>query len=219
MTASLEHQDRKGTRILIAGTGGQGALTAAAVLSGFLVDQGHDVISAQLHGMAQRGGSVQSTVMIDCGISPAMGSGQADCVLGLEPVETTRALPFVSSSTIVFMNTAVVVPYVLGQRTVLKQENSEYPEVEELIKSIRAVATNVFPFDASELANEAGSTRTMNTVMLGCLLGSGILPHTADKFWSAAAEKMPPAWMKSNETAFMRGVEVGRQSRLGGEGK
>jgi len=208
-----EQTRRSCWRILIAGTGGQGALTAARVLSEFMVEKGHDVVSGQLHGMSQRAGSVQSSVMIDCGISPAMASGTADCVLGLEPVETARALPFMSPQTIVFMNTAVIVPYVLGQRFARKQSGSAYPDVDGLISRIRALTARVFPFDATQIAQQSGSIRAINTVMLGCLFGSGMLPHTAADFWSAATDKMSPAWIRANATAFEGGVEMGRQSR------
>ena len=123
---TLDRQsDDSGWRILIAGTGGQGVLTAARLLCDVLVVGGHRAVSGQLHGMAQRGGSVQSSLIIDGGISPVIPSGQADFVLGLEPVETARALPLMSARTVVYMNMAPVVPYVLAQRFVLQQERAE----------------------------------------------------------------------------------------------
>ena len=211
-----EDAKRSGWRILIAGTGGQGALTAARVLSEFMIEKGHDIVSGQLHGMSQRAGSVQSSVMIDCGISPVMASGAADCLLGLEPVEAVRALPFLSARTVVFMNTAAIVPFVLGQRFARKEDGADYPDVNRLITHIRGVTDYVFPLDATQLALQSGSIRTINTVMLGCLFGSGILPHTAEEFWSAASGKMPPAWAQVNASAFQSGVKVGLESRQTG---
>ena len=73
-------RDRSGRRLVLVGTGGQGVLTAARVLCDIFVDRGHYVVSGQLHGMAQRGGSVVSTVSIDAGISPVIPSGKADVV-------------------------------------------------------------------------------------------------------------------------------------------
>ena len=213
MTSHSEQKNRSCWRILITGTGGQGALTAARVLSEFMIEKGHDIVSGQLHGMSQRAGSVQSSVMIDCGISPVIAAGSADYVLGLEPVETVRALPFMSTQTIVFMNTAVIIPFVLGQRFARKDGDAEYPDVDGLINHVRAVSGHVFPLDATQLAQQSGSMRAINTVMLGCLFGSGMLPHTAEEFWSAASGKMPPAWAKANASAFQSGVRVGRESR------
>ena len=99
---------RYGWRIVFAGTGGQGVITAARLLTQFFSRRGSQVVSGQLHGMAQRGGSVQASVMIDSGISPVMPTGAADCVVGFEPVETVRALSFMSPRTTVFMNTTSI---------------------------------------------------------------------------------------------------------------
>lgn len=213
MTPNAQQKKRSGWKILIAGTGGQGALTAARVLSEFMIEKGHDIVSGQLHGMSQRAGSVQSSVMIDSGISPVMATKSADCVLGLEPVETVRALPFMSSQTIVYVNTAVIIPFVLGQRFARKDGDAEYPDVGGLINHIHNATDHVFPLDATKLAQQSGSIRAINTVMLGCLLGSDLLPHTAEDFWNAASAKMPPAWAKVNANAFQSGVRVGQESR------
>ncbi len=218
MNANDGQSKRSGWRILIVGTGGQGVLTAARLLSNCMVELGHDVVSGQLHGMAQRGGSVQSSVMINCGISPVIAGGQSCCVLGFEPVETARALPQMSARSVVYMNTAPVIPYVLGQRSLQDEEGGRYPDVGQLVEGIRAVTTHVLPFEATALAREAGSVKVMNTIMLGCLLGSGMLPCSAEEFWSRAARGMPPALAESNTKAFFRGVEVGGEFRVGEAG-
>ncbi len=185
-------------------------LTAARLLCEVFVDRGHYVVSGQLHGMAQRGGSVLSTVMIDTGISPVIPAGKADIVLGFEPVETARALPLMSRRTTVYMNTAPVVPYILGQRYVLKEEHAEYPDVGDLLQSIRGVAATVHAFDATRCALAVCSLKSLNVVMLGCLLATESLPCPADDFWSAVRDKMPSALRAANASAFARGVELAR---------
>jgi indolepyruvate ferredoxin oxidoreductase beta subunit len=207
---------QSGWRILIAGTGGQGVLTAARLLCEWFVERGHHVVSGQLHGMAQRGGAVQSSVLIDTGISPVIASGRADCVVGFEPVETARALPLMSSRTLVYMNTTPVVPFVLAQRAVLREDNAKYPEVSQLVDRVRSVAPHTFTFDATQLALEAGSTKALNMVMLGCLLGSGCLPCGADEFWNAVSQQMPPATRETNTSAFRKGVEFAAGIALDG---
>jgi indolepyruvate ferredoxin oxidoreductase beta subunit len=199
--------DRSGWRILIAGTGGQGVLTAARLLCDCFVERGHQLVSGQLHGMAQRGGAVQASVIIDGGISPVIARGRADFVLGLEPLESARAVPLMSSATVVYMNTAPVVPFVLAQRAVLKEDDAEYPNVQQLIEGVRAVAPNTLAFDATRCALEAGSGKAVNMVMLGCLLGSGSLPCAADEFWGAVSKRMPAAFRETNAGAFWRGAE------------
>jgi indolepyruvate ferredoxin oxidoreductase beta subunit len=209
-------ENRSGWRILIAGTGGQGVLTAARLLCDCLVELGHQVVSGQLHGMAQRGGAVQSSLIIDGGISPVIPDGRADFVVGLEPVETARALPFMSSRTVVYMNTAPVIPFVLAQRAVLKEGNAEYPDVKHLADNVQAVAPNTFTLDATQCALEAGSVKALNMVMLGCLLGSGGLPCTAGDFWSIASSRMPQTLKETNTKAFSKGAEFAAGLRVGG---
>ncbi len=202
---------------MIAGTGGQGVVTAARLLCDTFVAHGHDVVSGQLHGMAQRGGSVQSSVMIDCGISPVIAAGRADFVIGFEPVETARAWPFISGHTVVDMNTARIIPFVLSQRLVAKAGDAEYPEVERLADGLRAVTSQLVTFDATRMAAAAGSVKTVNIVMLGCLLGSGSLPRTAADFWSTVTKKMPPRLAAANTKAFFSGVELAQSLQLGEE--
>jgi indolepyruvate ferredoxin oxidoreductase beta subunit len=211
-----EQQRRTGWRIAIAGTGGQGVVTAARVLCDAFVEQGHDVVSSQLHGMAQRGGSVQSSVMIDCGISPVIASGAADFILGLEPAETARAMGLMSSRTLVFMNTAPVVPYVLAQRFVRDKPQADYPAVRRLIEQVRAVAGRVHPFDATSLAAAAGSAKTLNVLMLGCLLGTETLPCTAARFWDTVSGIIPAPLVDANTRAFFDGVAVSRKLQVAG---
>ncbi|HUU82255.1 MAG TPA: indolepyruvate oxidoreductase subunit beta [Phycisphaerae bacterium] len=211
MNATPDRDNGTGWRMLVAGTGGQGVLTAARLLCDWLVDRGHSVVSGQLHGMAQRGGSVQSSVLVDCGISPVMPRGRADYVLGFEPVEAARALPFMSSRTVVYVNTAPVIPYVLAQRSVRDGTEAKYPDPKELADAIRAVTPHLFTFDATERAVEAGSAATLNMIMVGCLLGSGLLPHTADSFWTLVSNKMRQDLMDVNQRAFSSGVELGRR--------
>jgi len=201
---------KSGWRVLIVGTGGQGVLTAARLLCDLFVDRGHDVVSGQLHGMAQRGGSVQSSVLIDCGSSPMIAKGRADVVLGFEPVETARALPFMSSRTVVYMNTNPVIPYTVGQQWVLSKGKAEYPCVDELRETIEAVTPHLYSFDVTGLAEESGSSTTLNMIMLGCLLGSGSFPYAPGDFCSALSGRLPPASADANRKAFSKGVELGK---------
>lgn len=196
----------RGLRILFAGTGGQGVLTAARLLCEVLVELGHDIVSGQLHGMAQRGGAVQSSVLVDAGISPVIASGRADFVVGLEPVETARALPLMSAATWVYMNTTPVMPFVLAQRAAKKEKDADYPSVDGLIEAICAVTQRVRAFDATRLAIEAGAAQSLNMVMLGCLLGSGLMPTTAEDFWVRVEQRIPSNLREVNERAFGAGV-------------
>ncbi len=203
--------EKPGWRIIFAGTGGQGVVTAARILTEFFSKRGNQVVSGQLHGMAQRGGSVQASVMIDCGISPVIPAGAADCVVGFEPVETVRALPFMSKNTTVFMNTTPVVPYVLSQQAARGKGNGQYPSQESLEQYILAVTPKLLTFDATELARGTGMVKTLNVVMVGCLFGSGILPVLPEEFLETVMKTVPSKLADSNERAFQCGVEHGRK--------
>lgn len=203
----------------MAGTGGQGVITAASLLTEFAVSKDHQVLSSQLHGMAQRGGAVQSSVMIDSGISPVIGRGDADIVLGLEPVETARALPFVSAKTVVFMNTIPVIPCALAQNYVLGEGLTEYPSVESLSASIREVTSKLITLDATALAKQAGSLKAINVVLLGSLFGSRLLPFAAEDFLNSVLKTGPPQFADVNRRAFLSGVEFGKTLGLIEESK
>jgi indolepyruvate ferredoxin oxidoreductase beta subunit len=196
-------------RLVIAGTGGQGVISAARLLAGFFLLRGHHVVSAQLHGMAQRGGAVQSCVMVDTGISPVMAQGAADVVLGLEPVETARTLPLLSPKTFVLMNSAAIVPFSLSQAYVLGKGSGKYPELEQLAEVIRAATPRLHVVDASALAKRAGQIKTLNVVMLGCLFGAGLLPARPQEFVDTVMARVPPKLAATNGRAFRLGVELG----------
>lgn len=212
MTASgSASAEKSGWRIVFAGTGGQGVITAARLLTSFFAHRGNQVVSGQLHGMAQRGGAVQASVMIDCGMSPVIPAGAADCVVGFEPVETVRSLPYMSARTIVFMNTTPIVPYVITQQAVRGQGNGGYPSQDVLQQYVRDVTTKLYSFDATALARSTGLVRTLNIVMVGCLFGSGILPATAEEFAETVMTKVPSRVAQENDRAFQCGVEYGRK--------
>jgi indolepyruvate ferredoxin oxidoreductase beta subunit len=212
----VDRHNGHGWRILLAGTGGQGVLTAARLLCNCFVDGGHEVVSGQLHGMAQRGGVVQSSVIIDAGISPVIPEGRADFVVGLEPTETARAMPYMSSDTRVLMNTARVVPFVVAQGSVFEEEGVGYPDVVELVERVRGVTPHTFAFDATQCAAEAGSRRAVNMVMLGALMGLGMLPLSAEEVWASVSDRVPQALRETNARAFRQGATLAAAFQVGG---
>ncbi len=207
--------DRSCWRILIVGTGGQGVLTVARLLCDCFVACGYDVISGQLHGMAQRGGSVQSSIIIGGAFSPVIATGGADIVIGLEPVETVRAMPFMSSRTLVYMNTCPVIPFTLAIESVLKTGTGEYPDIGQLQKNLSAITTGVIAFDATALAAQIGSEKAMNMVMLGCLFSSDVLPCSAETFLETMTNNTPKNRQKLSTAAFCAGQKIGEVCTIG----
>jgi indolepyruvate ferredoxin oxidoreductase beta subunit len=194
--------DRARVNLLVVGVGGQGVLTAARLLGAAALDSGREAVLGQLHGMSQRGGSVESTVLIGPGHSSFIEPGAADLVLGLEPLEVLRARPRMSARTRVVVNVGRVVPYTLAQA------GRDYPEMNGVLDGIRAVAPDLVEVDGSALAEAAGEPRTLNIVMLGVLAGLGLLPFDGRTLWRAVELHCPPRYLEHNRRAFELGQEA-----------
>ncbi len=194
--------DGRRFKLLVAGVGGQGVLTVARWLGEAALAAGEQVVLGQLHGMAQRGGSVVSTVLIGPGHGSFIEDGAADAVLGLEPLETLRARPKMSQRTRVVVNRGRVVPFTLAQKGL------EYPDVEGVLAEIRGTAPDVVEVDGEELAAAAGDRRTLNVVMLGALASLDILPFAGGVVWDAVEKRCPARHLDVNRRAF----ELGREA-------
>ena len=189
-------------RILVVGTGGQGVLTASRLLGEAAVRSGQEVVLGQIHGMSQRGGSVQSTVIIGSGHGSFIEDGQADVVLGVEPLEVLRARGKMSANTSVVINLGRVVPYTLGL------QGKSYPEMERLLNDIRAVAPRLTEVDGPAILRAVGVPRTLNIAMLGALAGLRILPYDGATLWKAVEEFWPTRFREPNRRAFSLGREA-----------
>ncbi|HOP04461.1 MAG TPA: indolepyruvate oxidoreductase subunit beta [Tenuifilaceae bacterium] len=144
------------TDIILAGVGGQGILSIAAGIGLAAVNSNLHIKQAEVHGMSQRGGDVQSNLRIsDKPIhSDLIPNGKADLILSVEPMEGLRYLPFLSKNGWLVTN---VVPF---------NNIPDYPEVDDLVKAIKSVPNHI-AIDADTIAKEAGSARSSNIVMLG----------------------------------------------------
>ncbi|HUL39731.1 MAG TPA: indolepyruvate oxidoreductase subunit beta, partial [Methanomassiliicoccales archaeon] len=150
--------------VMIVGVGGQGVLLASRVIGEAAMREGHEVVMSEVHGMAQRGGSVSAVVRFGHGvISPLVPKAGADLILGFEPVETYRALPYAKQGTVVVTDTGRIVPMTVTGG------NEKYPDVEGLLSSMRGSGLMVVSFDATKAAEEAGARVTVNSVLIGAV--------------------------------------------------
>ena len=188
-------------RLLLMGVGGQGVLTAARTLGEAAMASGLPVRVGQLHGLSQRGGSVESSVVIGPGQTGFVGPKQADVVLGLDPLETWRALPRMSACTQVVLNRAHVA---LNSLTV---QGLQYPRLAETLAAIGAVTEHVTVVDGLALAHEAGNARALNVVMLGLLAGLDLLPLDAAALAAAVDARSPERHRETNRRAFQLGSD------------
>jgi indolepyruvate ferredoxin oxidoreductase beta subunit len=186
--------------IVLTGVGGQGTLLAAEALGIAAVKDGLNVRVSEIHGMAQRGGTVVSTVRIgEDVLASTVLEGQADVLLGFEPLETLRNLKYASEKTLVLMNTERIAP------TELAAKNLQYPDVEEIVRKIRSFTQKVMLVDAPKLAKKAGSGLAQNVVLLGALAGTRLLPVKTESLVSAVEELVPQKHLDTNIKAFELG--------------
>ena len=142
--------------ILIAGVGGQGILTIASIIDLAAMNLGLNLKQAEVHGMSQRGGAVESHLRISSKeiFSDLIPMGKADLILSIEPMESLRYLPFLSPDGIIVTATE---PY---------ENINKYPDLQELLKSIQNSASSML-VEAKSIAKEAGSPRVYNIALLG----------------------------------------------------
>ena len=150
--------------VQIVGVGGQGVLLASNVLGTAAMDAGHRLMMSEVHGMAQRGGSVLSTVRFgDEVYSPLEAVGGADLIMGFEPVETIRSLQLGNKDTAILMNLDPVLPSMVAAGF------DEYPEIDDLVDAVKAVNPHVVTIEATRIAIEAGKAVAANAVMIGAM--------------------------------------------------
>ncbi len=184
--------------VVICGVGGQGVLLASEVLGALALVKGFDVKKSEIHGMAQRGGSVFSHVRIgDRVFSPVIPLASAGYMLAFEELEALRYAHFLREGASVLINRQRVSPM-----TVLSGE-ATYPENPV---SMMEGHFRVKPLNALSLAREAGNVRAVNMVMLGAL--SVELPFCEDEWFEAMASVIPERFFEVNKRAFLLGREA-----------
>jgi len=190
------------TNVVIVGVGGQGILLASTIISRVAVDAGHDVKSNEVHGMAQRGGSVISQIRYGSKIySPLVMKGTAHFLLALEKAEALRYLHLCSETTTAVVNNLAIVPVTVTSGDARYPENAEHL-LKEQIKNCHFV-------EAEEIAVKAGSIRTMNVVLIGAL--SNFIPFEQDAFEAAIRGSVKEKFIEMNIEAFRRGRTVTSQ--------
>lgn len=192
----------KAINLQLAGVGGQGVLLISNIIGWGCIKAGLNVLSSEVHGMAQRGGVVLSTVRIGEVYSPMIADGDADVLLAFEPVEAARAAEVISKKTEVIVNNRPIVPFTVGVW------GHKYPPVEDVLKALEQISGKLVAIDAEELAKKAGSKVATNIVMLGALMGRNILPMKADIIRATVQEKVPKKFVELNLKAYDLGYDA-----------
>lgn len=185
--------------VMIVGVGGQGTLLASRILGAALVSDGYDVKVSEVHGMSQRGGSVVTYVRYGEKVySPVVTPGEADLILAFEQLEAARWIPYLKKGGKLVVNTQSIdpMPVITGAMT--------YPD--GIIKKLTAMDIDVTAVDALRLAEEAGSVKAVNVVLIG------VMAHRMDldeSVWlNAIRDIVPEKFIEMNLKAFTLGYHL-----------
>jgi indolepyruvate ferredoxin oxidoreductase beta subunit len=189
------------TNIVLTGVGGQGVITAANILGKAAVRAKVNVFVSEVHGMAQRGGSVNCTVRMGRVTGPLIASGTADAVLSMEPIESLRYIDYTNKNTKIITDITPVIPFTVSVGM------EKYPPVDEVFKEIENYA-KLYKVDATKIAREAGAIITKNIVMLGSLAATEVLPFDKDILLETILENVPAKFKEVNKKAFEGGYKV-----------
>ncbi|WP_202318559.1 indolepyruvate ferredoxin oxidoreductase subunit beta [Archaeoglobus neptunius] len=193
--------------IVIVGVGGQGALTTSGIIARAAARAGLNVVTAETHGMAQRGGSVEVHVRIGDVMAPLIPDGGADVLIALEPSEALRYSRFLNSKTLVILNTRKIIPPSVTSGT------GSYPELDEIIGELRKITPRVIAVDASEIAEKAGNVLATNVVVVGMLLGLFNMPFELEHVEEVIKEVMSDRIVDLNLNALKMGYESAKSIR------
>ena len=187
------------TNVMIVGVGGQGSLLASRLLGNLLVNEGFDVKVSEVHGMSQRGGSVVTYVRFgDQVYSPIVDLGEADFIVSFEKLEAARYAPYLKKDGIIVVNTQEVdpMPVITGKAV--------YPS--EILDELTAKGAKVDALNALALANEAGSSKAVNIVLMGRLAHYFNVPY--EKWQAALEQTVAPKFLEMNKKAFALGYQA-----------
>ena len=182
--------------IMIVGVGGQGSLLASKLLGRLLLTRGYDIKVSEVHGMSQRGGSVVTYVRYgDKVYSPVIDKGQADCIVSFELLEAARWTEYLKPGGKIIVNTQQInpMPVIIGA--------TQYPE--NLVDKMKNAGIDVDAFDALSLAEQAGSSKAVNIVLMGHL--SRNFDFTEEEWLTALEQSVAPKFLELNKKAFALG--------------
>lgn len=184
--------------IMIVGVGGQGTLLTSRILGGIMVDAGYDVKLSEVHGMAQRGGSVVTFVRYGEKVAePIVEEGQADVLIAFERLEALRYAHYLKRDGAIVVNDQRIDPITVVTGA------AEYPDniIENLSKEY-----NVYHVDAQALAKEMGNARVFNIIVLG--LAAQHMDFDKEEWLKVIEKTVPPKTIEINQKAFLIGYEM-----------
>jgi indolepyruvate ferredoxin oxidoreductase beta subunit len=187
--------------IILAGVGGQGIVLASKVIAQSAMQKGLKVRTAETIGMAQRGGCVVSHVRIGENIhAPLVALKTADLIIGFEPAEAVRALPFLKPQGTVVVSQKVIKP-------VTASLSAEGYEGKTMLDYLQNNVSRLYIVDSDAVCSVCGSPKVLNTALLGAAAGSGVLGFTLTDMETALESVLPDKLLAMNIQALRAGAQ------------
>jgi len=186
-------------KIQLIGVGGQGTIKASTIVGEAAMKKGLNVVMSEVHGMAQRGGTVVTELKIGEAHSPIIEEGAADLLIAFEPTEALRSLNKINCKSFVIVNSAPIVPFTVSLGI------SEYPELSSVFDELKAKIKNLSIIDAQKIAKETGNIISENMVLLGAAAAIPNFPIEKDLVIQSMKENLPPKSIETNLKAFENG--------------
>ncbi len=195
------------TNLVIVGVGGQGIILISRIFGEAALSSDLNVMESEIHGMAQRGGQVMSTIRIGNAHSPMIGKGEADMILGMEPVETYRHLDLASKNTTIVTSTNPVYPFTVTSG------DEKYPDVEELLSTLSGYPKKLIKLDVEKITLDSGLPNIVsNMIMLGAIFGAcEDLPISPKKLKETIKQNVPLKYVDENIKAFELGMKQAQE--------
>jgi indolepyruvate ferredoxin oxidoreductase beta subunit len=189
--------------VIVTGVGGQGALTLGMIIAEAALKQGYDVRTTELHGLAQRGGSIPIHIRFgEKMYTPLVLEGEADLIIALEPLEALRTTYFGSKK----QKTLFIIDNYKIPPITVSAFGERYPSMDDIVSNIKSFSEKVIILNASDIVEkETGSILTSNIFILGYAISKGFLPLKEKFVLEAMSEIVPPKYFELNKKVFEMG--------------
>ena len=193
--------NKKSYQIYIIGVGGQGTIKTATIIGEAAMAQGLNAVMSEVHGMAQRGGTVVNELKIGDALSPLVDKYSADLLLVFEPSELLRATDLIGKDTHIITNRSAIPPFTVSLGI------SEYPDIGKMFTRLREKTDNLFLIDAERIATELGNIIMANIVILGVAAATAQFPIEKEGVIESIKQNLPARSIDMNLKAFETGYQ------------
>ena len=192
---------KKSYQIYIIGVGGQGTIKTATIIGEAAMAQGLNVVMSEVHGMAQRGGTVVTELKIGDSLSPLNEKYSADLLLAFEPSELLRATSIIGKDTNIIASCSSIIPFTVSLGI------SKYPDINQIIERLGEKVVHLHLIDAEKIAKEAGHIITANIVILGAALATPQFPLKKENIIESMKQNLPIKSIDMNIKALEMGYK------------